>query len=114
VLGGSFGLAHAACNAVILPHALAYNAPAVPELVRRWAAAMITDDPAAFVFDLAAVAGLPTSLAALGLPEAALDDAAARVVDETNANPRPVDVASVRSMLGAAWRGVRPSARVEV
>jgi len=110
VLGGSYGLAHAACNAVILPHAIAYNAPAVPGLVRRWADAMCTDDPAAFVFDLAADGGLPTSLAALGLPELALDDVAARVVEETNANPRRVDAASVRSMLGDAWRGVRPSA----
>jgi len=110
VLGGSYGLAHAACNAVILPHAIAYNAPAVPLPVRRWADAMASDDPAAFVFDLVAAAGLPTSLAALGLPEAALDDAAARIVEETNANPRPVDVASVRSMLGDAWRGARPSA----
>ena len=111
VLGGSYGLAHAACNAVILPHALAYNAPAVPELVRRWSDAMRTDDPAGFVFDLAGDAGLPTSLAALGLAEAALDSAAARVVEETNANPRAVDVVSVRAMLDDAWRGVRPSAR---
>jgi alcohol dehydrogenase class IV len=112
VLGGSYGLPHAACNAVILPHAIAYNAPAVPEIVHRWVDAMDTEDPAAFVFDLVAAAGLPTSLAALGLLEAALDDAAARVVAETNANPRAVEVASVRAMLDDAWRGVRPSAPV--
>src|SRR5262249_36486776 len=112
VLGGSYGLAHAACNAVILPHALAYNAPAVPELVVRWADAMGTNDPAGFVFDLVVGAGLPTSLAALGLPESALDDVASRVVDETDANPRAVDVDSIRSMLGDAWLGVRPSTPV--
>jgi alcohol dehydrogenase class IV len=110
VLGGSYGLAHAACNAVILPHALAYNAPSVPELVHRWADAMGTNDPAAFAFDLVADAGLSTSLAALGLPAAALDDVANRVVAETDANPRAVDVGSVRSMLDDAWRGARPSA----
>ena len=109
VLGGSYGLAHAACNAVILPHAIAYNAPAVPDLARRWADAMGTDDPAGFVFDLTAAAGLPTGLGELGLPEAVLDEASARVVEETGANPRPVDVASVRAMLADAWRGVRPS-----
>jgi maleylacetate reductase len=112
VLGGSYGLAHAGCNAVILPHAIAYNAPAVPDLVRRWADAMGTDDPAAFVFDLVAAAGLPTNLAALALPESALDDAAVRVVEETSANPRAVEVSSVRAMLADAWRGVRPSAPV--
>ena len=109
VLGGSYGLAHAASNAVILPHAIAYNAPAVPELVRRWSDAMGTADPAAFAFDLVATACLPTSLAALGLPETALDEAAVRVVEETRSNPRPVDVPSVRAMLDEAWRGVRPS-----
>ena len=109
VLGGSYGLAHAACNAVILPHAIAYNAPAVPDLARRWADAMGTDDPAGFVFDLTAAAGLPTGLGELGLPEAVLDEASARVVEETGANPRPVDVASVRAMLADAWRGMRPS-----
>jgi alcohol dehydrogenase class IV len=112
VLGGSYGLAHAACNAVILPHAIAYNAPAVPDLVHRWAAAMAADDPAEFTFDLVAGAGLPTSLAALGLPESALDDAAVRVVEETKVNPRAVDVTSVRAMLADAWHGVRPSAPV--
>jgi maleylacetate reductase len=111
VLGGSYGLAHAASNAVVLPHAIAYNAPTVPELVQRWGDAMVAPDPAAFAFDLAAGAGLPTSLAELGLPEAALDDAAVRVVEETPNNPRPVDVPSVRAMLDDAWRGVRPSVR---
>jgi len=112
VLGGSYGLAHAASNAVVLPHAIAYNAPGVPDLLRRWGEAMGTSDPAAFAFDLVADAGLPTSLAALGLPEAVLDDAAVRVVEETPTNPRPVDVVSVRTMLDAAWRGVRPSSPI--
>jgi len=112
VLGGSYGLPHAASNAVVLPHAIAYNAPAVPDLLRRWGEAMGTSDPAAFAFDLVADAGLPTSLAALGLPEAVLDDAAVRVVEETPTNPRPVDVVSVRTMLDAAWRGVRPSSPI--
>jgi alcohol dehydrogenase class IV len=73
---------------------------------------MGTEDPAGRVFDLVAGAGLPTSLAALDLPEAALDEAAVRVVEETHANPRPVDVTSVRAMLADAWRGVRPSSPV--
>jgi len=109
VLGGSYGLAHAASNAVVLPHAIAYNAPAVPDLVRRWGDAMGTSDPAARAFDLAADAGLATSLSALGLPESVLGDVAVRVVEETPVNPRPVDLPSVSAMLDDAWRGVRPS-----
>jgi len=110
VLGGSFGLGHAAANAVVLPHAIAYNAPEIPGIIGRMADAMGTSDPAAATYDLMAAAGLPLSLESLGLPGSAVDEAAALVVAETHANPRPVDVASVRAMLDAAWRGVRPSA----
>jgi len=109
VLGGSFGLGHAAANAVVLPHAIAYNAPAIPEVVAGVATAMGTVDAAAHTYDLMAGAGLPVSLESLGLAESALDAAAELVVAETPTNPRPVDVASVRAMLGAAWRGDRPS-----
>jgi maleylacetate reductase len=108
VLGGSFGLGHAASNAVVLPHAIAYNAPEIPGIIGRIADAMGTSDPAAATYYLVVAAGLPVSLAALGLPESALDDAAALVVAETPANPRAVDVVSVRQMLDAAWRGTRP------
>lgn len=109
VLGGSYGLGHAASNAVVLPHAIAYNAPEIPGIMGRIADAMGTSDPAAWTYDLMAGADLPISLASLGLPESALDDAAALVVAETRANPRPVDFDSVRRMLDDAWRGVRPS-----
>src|SRR4051794_4250140 len=40
VLGGMFGLPHAETHAVVLPHVLSFNAPAVPELDRRMAAAL--------------------------------------------------------------------------
>ena len=112
VLGGSFGLGHAASNAVVLPHAIAYNAPAIPDVLGRIAHAMGTGDPAAATYDLMAGVGLPVSLAALGLAESALDEAAALVVAETHANPRAVDVVSVRRMLDDAWRGTRPSAPI--
>jgi maleylacetate reductase len=110
VLGGSFGLGHAACNAVVLPHAIAYNAPEIPGIIGRIAAAMASSDPAATTYDLVAGAGLSVSLHDLGLPQSALDAAAALVVGETGANPRAVDVAAVRAMLDDAWRGARPSA----
>ncbi len=36
VLGGTLGLPHAATHAVVLPHVLAFNAPAAPEAWPRW------------------------------------------------------------------------------
>src|ERR1700692_3927068 len=40
VLGGAFDLPHAETHTVILPHAIAYNAPAAPEAAARIAAAI--------------------------------------------------------------------------
>jgi alcohol dehydrogenase class IV len=94
---------------VVLPHAIAYNAPAIPHTIARIAEAMGSSDPAATAYDLVAAADLPVSLRDLGLTESALDDAAAHVVAETSANPRAVDRASVRAMLDDAWRGTRPT-----
>jgi maleylacetate reductase len=43
VLGGSFDLPHARTHAVVLPHVLAFNAPAAPEAAARISAALGAD-----------------------------------------------------------------------
>ncbi len=53
VLGGAYDLPHAEMHTVILPHALAFNAPAVPEAMARMAAALGDPDVPAAIFDLA-------------------------------------------------------------
>lgn len=98
VLGGSYGVDHGAANAVLLPHVVAWNAPAVRELVGR----------AAALYDLTVVLGAPTSLAALGVPESALPDIAARAIAETATNPRPLDPAGIVALLEDAFHGRRP------
>ena len=45
VLGGAFGLPHAQTHAVVLPHVLALNAPAVPAIARRVADALTCRRP---------------------------------------------------------------------
>ena len=40
VLGGAFGLPHAATHAIVLPYVLAFNAPAAPDAAARIAAAL--------------------------------------------------------------------------
>jgi alcohol dehydrogenase class IV len=68
-------------------------------------------DAAGALFDLARELGAPASLAELGLPADVLEAAADRIVVETGcSNPRPVDVASVLSMLQQAYAGTRPAA----
>ncbi len=112
VLGGTFNLIHGDANAVVLPHAVAYNqSHALNDMdrVRDALGVPTTTTAAAALFDLARSVGAPTSLAQLGMPEGGLDDAAQRTVVETTVNPRPVDVPSVRAMLDDAFHGRRPA-----
>ncbi len=107
-LGGSFGLPHAELHTVVLPQALAYNAPAAPEAMRRVAAALQAPAAPSGVFDLAARHGAATSLRALGMAEADLDRAADLAVQTPYPNPRPLDRGAVLELLQRAWEGVRP------
>ncbi len=108
VLGGMFDLNHGDMNAVVLGHALAYNAPAIGGVMDRLAAALAVDDPAGAMFDLAAAIGAPTDLASIGMPEAGLDEAARQIVIDAAANVRPPDLAGIRAMLDDAFQGRRP------
>lgn len=109
VLGGMFGLNHGDMNAVVLGHALAYNAPVIPEVVRDIAGALGTDDPAGGLFDLAETIGAPTSLAAIGMPAGGLDEATRRVVAEAAGNVRPPEQDGIRRLLDDAYHGRRPA-----
>jgi len=107
-LGGSFDLPHAETHAVVLPHALAYNAAAAPHAMARIAAALDAPSAPAAVFDLAARHGAPTSLRQLGLREPDLDRAAELAVQKPYPNPSPLDLARIRALLQRAFDGTRP------
>ncbi len=109
-LGGSFNLPHADTHTVVLPHALAYNAPAAPGAMARIARALGADgDAPGAVQRLARAHGAPTSLAALGLPESALDRAADLAVQTPYPNPRPLERAALRALLQRAFDGAPPA-----
>lgn len=116
ILGGKFNLIHADTHSVILPHAVAFNARALPEEMRRLAEALGVPggDPAAALWDLAKTSDIPTDLASLGLPREGLEEVAAEVVVEEKSNPVPLDEASVMALLNAAYDGIRPSATASV
>lgn len=75
-LGGSFGMPHAETHTVILPHAVAYNAPYAQDAVSRVAKALGVSNAAQGLFDLAKDNGAPYSLKALGFKEEDLEKAA--------------------------------------
>jgi alcohol dehydrogenase class IV len=109
VLGGMFKLPHAETHAVILPHAVAYNALGAPDAMRRVALALGSEDASAALFDLASRLGAPMSLAALGLKQENLEDAAIAATERPYPNPRPISLPSIRTLLKAAFDGTRPS-----
>jgi len=112
VLGGSFGLPHAETHAVVLPHTVAYNAPAAPAAMHAAARALHTTDVPralhALLADVARVAGTPTSLRALGLRDADLDRAVTLATARPYPNPRPVEARALRALLARALDGAPP------
>jgi maleylacetate reductase len=113
VLGGMFNMVHADAHSVILPHAIAFNTPSLPDEMTRLAHALgAEDDPAGALWDLATASQVPTSLAALGLGAEQLPAAAAQMAREVTVNPRPITEAALLQLLNDAHRGIRPSAAV--
>lgn len=109
VLGGSFGLPHAATHTVMLPHVLAYNAPAAPDAMRRTAEALGVPDAPAGVFDLIELADGPTSLRELGIDADDLGEAADLASASPYPNPEPLTRDGILALLTDAWHGVRPA-----
>jgi alcohol dehydrogenase class IV len=107
-LGGPFNLPHAETHTVILPHALAYNAPAAPDAMARIAAALGVPDPTVGLHDLARKLAVPLSLREIGMPESGIDQAADLAVKNPYWNPRPVARDAIRELIARAWRGDAP------
>ena len=111
-LGGSFNLPHAEVHTVLLPHALAYNAVAAPDGLRR-AGRSLGVGAGEVPQGLQALAkryGAPTSLAALGMPADGLNRVADLAVQNQYANPRPLDHTALRALLQRAFDGAVPQA----
>lgn len=110
VLGGSFNLPHAETHAVILPHAIAYNEAAVPELLAPLAALFGTTTAANGLARLARSLDAPPSLQALGLTQADLTRAEDIALARPYWNPRPLEQQALRGLLFRAWSGAPPAA----
>lgn len=106
-LGGSFDLPHAETHAIILPHAIAFNAAAVPDLLAP-VAEIFGGGPGLGLWQFAKDAGAPMALRDLGLKETDLDRAADLATANPYWNPRPVTRDGVRRLLQAAWAGEQP------
>jgi maleylacetate reductase len=107
LLGGRTGIPHGVANAVILPHAIRFNAEAVPDAVAALAGTI--DAEPETLADVVAMAagflGLPTRLSECGVAEDDLDAVARLSQSSPNVrnNPRPVGEADARAILQDAF-----------
>ncbi len=110
-LGGLFNLPHAETHAVVLPYVLAFNEPALAApVVESLARAFESASPLAGLLGFERGLEVPRSLAALGMPEAGIEQAAAVVVTRVPAdNPRSVEPKDLVALLRRAWEGVDPA-----
>ncbi len=115
-LGSDHGVAHGVSNAVMLPHVLDFNLQAMPARYAAVARAVGVEEGGsdldvarrgvAAIRALLARCGMPTGIAQLGVPEAALAtmiDAAMQVQRLLKQNPRDVTAEDVRDIYRRAY-----------
>ena len=107
VLGGSFGMPHAETHAVMISHSTAFNAVAVPELLKP-IGDIFGGSPGGGLYDFAKSLSAPMSLAELGFAETDIDKAADIATLNPYTNPRPFGRDEIRALLQDAWSGERP------
>jgi alcohol dehydrogenase class IV len=108
-LGGLFDLPHAETHTVVLPHALAYNAPAVPNAIEKVAKALHADDAPRGLYELSQKVGAPRSLKEIGMPEHGIDQATDLALSNPYWNPRPLERQGIRNLIARAWAGEGPN-----
>lgn len=107
-LGGSFDLPHAETHAILLPHAIAYNARAASENLQPICDLLGGDNAGTALRDFATSLNAPTALRDLGLQSEDLDRAAELATTKPYPNPQPVTRDDIRALLQAAWAGDAP------
>ncbi|KAF2809396.1 putative maleylacetate reductase [Mytilinidion resinicola] len=111
-LGGSFNLPHAETHTIILPHALAYNAPAIPEAMQKLAEVLPDSDGDAIkgLNVLLERLGVRTALKDFGLTEEDVTKAAEIALSKPYPNPRTLEMASIQELIRRAWVGEKARA----
>lgn len=108
VLGGLYGLDHGQMNAVVLPYALQFNAPAIPQLYERLSD-LLNGDASTMIYDLATTLGVPQDLTSIGFPVDGVAVAAPLVAKAAEGNVRPIAMAQAAELLESCVSGQRPS-----
>lgn len=106
-IGGSFDMPHAETHTIVLPHALAYNAPAIPHVMEQLTLIFPGSEGDA-------IHGLNIfldrvkarkDLRSLGFGEEDIDKAADMAVLKSYQNPRPIERDLIREVIRRAYEG---------
>jgi len=106
LLGGRTGIPHGLANAIVLAHAVRFNAEAVPKAIERIGMSLgDAGDPAGAIGRLRERVGIPGRLSECGVTEDDLDAVARMAEGNANvrANPRPVSESDARALLEACF-----------
>jgi maleylacetate reductase len=103
-LGGRYGIAHGAANALCLPPALRFNEPVAETEIATLGDALGTKDPATRVEELSRASGFGR-LRDFDVPPEELEDIAEATVVRggAKANPRPATAAQVAELFREIW-----------
>ena len=103
-VGGRYGVAHGAANAICLPPALRFNSEVAAAEIARFAEALGRADPIGRVEELAALSGF-TLLRHEGVPKDDLPALAEAAAERggAKANPRPASAADVLALYETVW-----------
>lgn len=106
-LGGSFNLPHAETHTAVLPHAIAYNAPNIPDAMQKLADALpdAHGDAIHGLNVLLQKLKVKTGLKEFGMKEADIDKAADIAVSNPYWNPRPIERDPIRELIRRVWAG---------
>jgi maleylacetate reductase len=108
-LGGSFDLPHAETHAVILAHAVGFNARAAGRELEPVAQIFGAADPGLALHQFAKALGAPLSLREIGMKQDDLERAADLAAAKPYWNPQPVSREEILTLLQAAWSGDPPA-----
>jgi maleylacetate reductase len=103
-VGGRYGIAHGAANAICLPPALRFNLEVAAAEIERFGEAMRTHDPIGRAEELARLSGF-TLLRHLGVPRDDLPALAEAAAERggAKANPRPASADEVLGLFESVW-----------
>jgi len=112
-LGGSFNLPHAETHTIVLPHALSYNAPAIPDAMAKLAEVLPGSNGNAIqgLNVLLEKLQVKRGLKEYGMKEEDVNKAADIAVSNPYWNPRSVEKEPIREVIRRAWAG--EPARIE-